>query len=345
MTKTEEKKIEKSERNAFNMFKRIIRLDQLLASGVYPNLDYLLKDEEMGGASKATIYRTIKDMKLELNAPIILDKERGGYAYSTKTFRLPFYLLTEKQMESIQVVEKYVEQLKGNPMYENFQSVLNLIKKTTLKNPLDRPYDPYGDFVDYDSSEAVKLDWNVNQHYIILGDSRGGVEEQTWNQIEKAIKERRCINFDYDWPVSKYSHRHGVGKIAPYQVVCSGNKWYLWGWNYEKDAFQLFMMDRVIGVEVLFDRFKLPEKFDYRECGSGVRHIDLMGRKLMKKTFEIETGKTAEELNRECRTTMIKFSENADGKIIAEIACPESSFEIIMEELKKLVNCLSLGEK
>lgn len=334
MANIEENKAEKSDRNVFNMFKRIIRLDQLLASGVYPNLDYLLKDEEMGGASKATIYRTIKDMKLELNAPIILDKEKGGYCYATKTFRLPVYLLTEKQMESISFFEDYVKKLEGNPVYESFQSVLNLIKKTTLKNPLDRPYDPYGDCVDYDSSEVVKLNWNVNQHYIILGDSRGGVEEETWNQIEKAIKEHRCITFDYDWPLSKYSHRHGVGKIAPYQVVCSGNKWYLWGWNYEKDAFQLFMMDRVIGVELLFDRFKLPEKFDYRECGSGHLNWDTMGVKIFNETLILETDKTARQLKDEWKTDAVKFSDMEDGKVLAEIICPETMKASILKKLK-----------
>lgn len=342
-----ENKEEKEAKSALKMFKRIIRMDQLISAGVYPSIEFMMNDEEMGKPSRATIYRTIETMKFELNAPIVFDSERRGYCYATKAFRLPVFYLTEKQMESVSFVEDYVKKLEGTPMYENFMSVLELIKKTAQKNPLDKPYDPYGDLKEYAPVEKVKLDFDVTQHFIVLGDSRAGVEESTWNQIEKAIKEHRCISFDYEWPraASMHQNRHAVTKVAPYQVVCSGNKWFLWGWNFTKDYFQLFVMDQIFGVELLYDHFRLPAKYDYRECGSGQMHLDVMGVKAFSETFIVKTEKTARELKEEWKTSAVKFSDIDDGKVLAEIVCSESMKKSVIEKFKNTFSEDAISKK
>lgn len=330
-------KNEENEKTAFNIFIRIIRVDQLLSAGVYPNIEYLMKDEELGGVSRATVYRIIERMKYELNAPIIFDKEKNGYCYATKTFRLPAFFLTEKQMESVNFFEDYVENLKGNPVYENFKSVLKLLKQTAQKNPLDRPFDPFGDLTDYDSTEKVKLDFNVNDHIIVLEDSRNETEEATWNQIEKAIKFHHIISFDYAWPTSASLHHNpmNVSKVAPYQIICSGKKWYLWGWNYTKEAFQLFDMNKIFGVEIDYQHIKFPEKYDYRECGSGNLMLDMHGAKIFRHKFVLKTEKHALELKKEWKTNYVLFSDNEDGTVNAEVTCSTVSAEKICSAIKE----------
>ena len=68
MSKQDEKS-DKSDRNAYLQFRRIIKIDYLLANDVYPSSKRLMEDDDIG-CSRATLMRDIEFLRDEMRAPI-----------------------------------------------------------------------------------------------------------------------------------------------------------------------------------------------------------------------------------------------------------------------------------
>ena len=66
---------------------RLYFIDEQIASGKYPNTEYLAKKWE--GISISTMSRDIAFMKDRMNAPIEYDAQHRGYYYSKPNYRIP----------------------------------------------------------------------------------------------------------------------------------------------------------------------------------------------------------------------------------------------------------------
>ena len=87
-----------ADKNSLVFYRRILWLDELFSAEIYPSLKRLVNDEEVG-ASRTTIFRTIEFMRDQLHAPIVFDREKGGYCYSEKTFSESVEELRPRQLE------------------------------------------------------------------------------------------------------------------------------------------------------------------------------------------------------------------------------------------------------
>ena len=243
----------------FAVYRRILRIDELIASGCYPTIEDLMDDHEELG-SRATIYRAIESMKLELNAPIEKDSQTKGFYYSDKTYRLPTVFTTGQEMFAVSILQNMVSNLKGTPVYESAKKVLDTIQKSAVKNPNEVKWNSDNRFLD-----STDLEW-THSRYVFLDDCKIDIPEKNWNIIEKAFKENRIIEFDYSgiWKTEK-THR----KVQPYQSVFSGGTWYLWCKDLSKKALRLFQIPRMSNVKLTRETFLVPPDADFRKHSSG----------------------------------------------------------------------------
>ena len=324
-------------KSPLNLFKYVINLDNILSGVKRYSLKELADNFKEDIGSKATINRTINFMKDVLHAPILTD-ENHRYYYANNTFRLPVFFMNEEQMKACYFLKDYVKPLKGTPYYESINLLMELIQSNTLKSPVGRNYIQM--YEEFDYHESPEMDW-VNNHYIVLGDSRNEIEDTTWSRIERAIQKHNFVSFKYEWPRGTTMHQNPyvVKKVSPYQVVCSEKKWFLWGWNHDKDAFQLFWMDKIFGVELQREHFKLPAVFDYRKCSSGSWHLDILGCKVFKAKLLLKTNKTARELKEKFKTEYVKFSDNENGTVTAQVICSEGAANKIRVNILRKFEC------
>lgn len=251
---------EKKGNGEFAVYRRILRIDELIASGCYPTIDDFIDDHEALG-SRATIYRAIELMKLELNAPIERDPKSKGFYYTDRTYRLPTVFTTGQEMFAVAILQNMVSNLKGTPVYESAKKVLETIQKSTVKNPGLVKWNADNRF-----SESTDLEWTSNK-YVFLDDCRIDISEKNWNIIGKALKENIIIKFDYSgiWKTEKTQRR-----VQPYQAVFSNGTWYLWCWDLPKKAFRLFQIPRMSNIKLTADKFIVPSDADFKMHSSGV---------------------------------------------------------------------------
>ncbi len=243
----------------FAVYRRILRIDELIASGCYPTIEDLMDDHEELG-SRATIYRAIESMKLELNAPIEKDPHTKGFYYSDKTYRLPAVFTTGQEMFAVSMLQNMVSNLKGTPVYSDAVRILETIQKSAVKNPNELKWKGK-----INSSEDTNMEWTKNR-YVFLDDCKMDVSEKTWNTLEIAFRENRAIEFDYSgiWKTEK-THR----KVQPYQSVFSGGTWYLWCKDISKKALRLFQIPRISNVRLTKEVFTVPPDADFRKHSTG----------------------------------------------------------------------------
>ena len=79
--------------------------------------------------------------------------------------------------------------------------------------------------------------------------------EQLRARVTDAIRETRCIVIDYQG-----KSRRGQRKIAPLQVESDMGHDYLHAWDFWREDYRLFRLDRVLGLAVLEEKFD-PEKY------------------------------------------------------------------------------------
>lgn len=248
-----------NDKNSLVIYRRILRFDELLASQTYPTLQDLIQDED--GGSRTTVFRTLEFMREQLHAPIIFDRTHGGYCYTEKTFRLPALWTTEQEQFALILMQGLSSKLKGTPLYESTEKILNYLHSNTLKNPND-----WENSYTMDAHEETGLDW-VKDHYVFLNGSNFSVEKNNWFVFEQCMRSKHQVEFDYYYEKNKQWIKVNFN---PYQIINSNNRWYLWGYNIDLKENRLYLLDLLRNAKITPYKFCLPKDFDFRKHTAGV---------------------------------------------------------------------------
>ena len=75
------------EHESFATFKRIVRYDEMIASGTYPNVQDFRREFKV---SEATVHRDLDALRMDFGAEFVLEYDRThkGYYYTRPTFRV-----------------------------------------------------------------------------------------------------------------------------------------------------------------------------------------------------------------------------------------------------------------
>jgi len=133
---------------------RIFEIDHRIRAGLYPNARQLAQSLEV---TSRVIYKDREFMLDRLGAPIVFDRDRGGWAYSDRTWLLPTSIVTEGELLafflSIELAQRYL----GTAFGEALASAISKVARS-LKGPV---------VVDLDALQA---------HYTFFASGRSGSE-------------------------------------------------------------------------------------------------------------------------------------------------------------------------
>ncbi|MCG8485154.1 MAG: YafY family transcriptional regulator [Clostridia bacterium] len=178
--------------------------------------------------STRTIYRDI-DILSSSGIPIYTNKGNGGGIALLENFTMNKTLLSEKDSESIILALKTLQATK----YPEIELVLDKLG---------------GLFGNVRAEDWVTVDF-----------SRWGEDsliESKFNNIKKAILERKIICFDY---VNSFNHKSSR-KAAPIKLYFKGESWYVWAYCIEKQGIRLFKLSRMKHLKMTDDSFNRNEK-------------------------------------------------------------------------------------
>lgn len=297
-------------------YARILFIDKMIAENNFPSAPKIAQKYE--GISVITIKRDIEYMRDFLNAPIEYDKNKKGYYYSDKTFRLPFLFTSEEEILSGSIALKLLYQYRGTPIYKNVKNIFNyfniLVEKSKNKN--------------------------FEKRIIFLEEYSPDFSEEVWNILIKAIRENRYIEFSYK---SAWRKTEGHGYyIAPYQIVSKAGVWYFAGYSKRQDSVSLYCLHRITSIKLADEKFEMPKDYKYlddKEISFGV-----FKGKEKKKCKIIFYNESASYISERKFAEDQKIETKRDGSVMATFSSGQI-YEILRFVLSQGANAIPLQPK
>jgi predicted DNA-binding transcriptional regulator YafY len=236
---------------------RIYYIDREIASGKYPNANYLAKGYEVG---TATIHRDVEYMKDMLNAPIAYCAKNRGWYYEEKTFRLPARFASAGDMLALGMAKSLLTLYQNTPLYESAQRLLD---------DITAPLSP-------DESDTVKQAAWYENRIVVPPVPFAAVKADVWELIVDAMKENRLMSFEYK---GVWDKDYKARLVRPYQLLFDAGVWYIYGYSEERSAMRFFSLSRIKNASLTNERFTLPKDFDYRIKNEGSFFSVFLGKK------------------------------------------------------------------
>ena len=279
-------------RIAYNVQKRLMDIDECIASGSYPTASYLAKKF---GRSVRTVQRDIQELINFYHAPIESRPGNGGYYYSDPSFFLRSIMLSEGELFSIALFDQLLKQYKNTPLEENLR---HTFEKITANLPNNITVD------------STFLKSNVT----FIPDLLPEIDAKVFETVFSALQNHRTLTFDYR-PLQKNTFMER--KIDPYHAVCQKGSWYILGFCHDKNEVRVFNMSRIKYAEETKERFKVPATFkpeDYFDIELGV-WLSAKQNYKVELLIDKEIGTFA--LERKLHSDQ-KITENPDGSILVQ---------------------------
>ncbi|MEM7369561.1 MAG: WYL domain-containing protein [Bacteroidota bacterium] len=163
-------------------------------------------------------------MREEYDAPILHDKKRNGYHY-TSQFQIPVDLaLTQEDFSALELAANTLTQFKHLRVFEAFNNLFFKITHTV--------------------NHLIQENQNSHIHFEKVPFYKG---TEHIDSCLKAIEYQRIIRFLYHSPHSKTPILHVV---HPYELKEHTNRWYLVAWMPEYQSYTPFALDRILSDEV-----------------------------------------------------------------------------------------------
>lgn len=187
-----------------------------------------------GKISLSTIDKDLYAMRNESNlgyyAPIQFDKANKGYYYSDPDYSIQEMPLSDDDLEAISFAANTLSQFKGLDMFKSSEAAIDKILDRFNLNPKN-----------IENEVTSYIQFETAQSY------KGGSYLQV---ILKAIKSQKVIKFDYQKFTGGKKRKYN---LHPYLLKEYRNRWYVIGFNPDKDSVVVFGLDRVVGTIELTD--------------------------------------------------------------------------------------------
>ena len=234
-----------------SMNERIYKIDQLLAERRFVTIPELLERLEI---SKATLKRDIALMRDRMNAPIIFDKELGGYRFdkSTKTHGVPYELpglwFSADEIHALLTMHHLISNLDTSGLLGSHIQPLQS-RLTALLGAADDPVD--------EVKRRIKVEMVRVRH----------VQLTHFEAVGSALLKRKRIRIDH---YSRGNDKSTNREVSPQRMVYYQGNWYLDAWCHLRDDLRSFSVDTIHRVEILEKRTRdVPDKKLDEILGSG----------------------------------------------------------------------------
>lgn len=182
--------------------------------------------------SWATLKRDLAYLKDRFNAPIIHDRELGGYRFDTPSvgpkYELPGLWFNADEMYALLAMHQMLSELEPGLLTPHVAPLLS-----RLETIVGRDGSQFGDV-----SKKIRL-------------ARTGARRKNpehFGVVTRAILERRRIHIrHFNRPRNEYTER----ELSPQRMVFYRSNWYLECWCHSRNALRRFSLDAIDSVTML----------------------------------------------------------------------------------------------
>ena len=204
-------------------FDRIYKLHHALAGRRTPMPIEDLKDKLE--CSTPSAYRLLRVLRDYLNAPVVFDRERGGYLYRQDAdkgpYELPGLWFNAKELQALVVFERLLESLESGLLAEHLGPLTQRVNELLVHRRLGL-------------SEA-------GTRIRVLGMAARPAGEH-FQRLAAATLQRRRLDIRYR---SRSRDEATEREISPQRLVHYRDNWYLDAWCHRRRALRSFSIDRV----------------------------------------------------------------------------------------------------
>ena len=217
-------------RQAMNPIERIYRIDQLINQRGIVSFDTLMRELEV---SRATLKRDLAWLRDRLNAPMVYDRERGGYRYGAQQagpqYALPGLWFNEREVLALLTMHRMLQDLDQGgllgahigPLAERLDALLS-------------------------ASNATAAD--IRRRVRIMNALSRPVSPQCFEVVGQALLERKRLSVMY---FTRSRNSRSLRELSPQRLVHYRNAWYLDAWCHRSDALRVFALDAIDHVSAL----------------------------------------------------------------------------------------------
>jgi predicted DNA-binding transcriptional regulator YafY len=232
-----------------SLSERIYQIDQLLNGRNFVTFQDLMDRLEV---SRATLKRDLAYMRDRLNAPIIFDRDLGGYRLDKQSgnlkYELPGLWFNADEIFALLTMQHLLNNLDSGGILSPHIKPLNS-RLTELLGATNDPLDQLQKRIKIETIGSRKFNLD---HFQAIGSS---------------LLKRKQLHIDY---LGRGKNELSSRDISPQRLIYYKDNWYLDGWCHLKEDIRSFSVDAIQRVEILETKTKdVSEEKLNEELGSG----------------------------------------------------------------------------
>jgi len=214
----------------------MLRIHQVLQSGVFPNASTLAREIEV--ATK-TIHRDLEFMRDRLNLPLEFNPTRNGYHYTEEVSAFPTMQITEGELFALVVAEKALQQYRGTSFEKPLLSALRKMEQA-LPDTISINLADMGQTISFRTRAEPVLNLKI------------------FDALARAVSQHEQLELAYRKPGQD---RPEPRLVDPYHLANINGEWFLFAYDHARKDIRTFVPARIQSVKPTGKSFERPHKF------------------------------------------------------------------------------------
>ena len=214
---------------------RFYKINQLLENGRLVSFARMLETLEV---SRATVQRDIEYMRTRLNAPIVWDREAGGYRLSSSgsqtggQYELPGLWFSSQEIHALLTMQHLLANLDPGGLLSQHISPLQLRLNTLLGAAQDTVPE-------------------IRKRVLVVGVGKRSIKLAHFERVGSALLRRKRLRLTY---FARSTGETTEREVSPQRLVYYRENWYLDAWCHLRDGLRNFAIDSIREVDMIDTR-------------------------------------------------------------------------------------------
>lgn len=206
-------------------FDHIYRIHRRLRSARYP-VSFSQLQEELGGCSKSTLKRHLRELREELGAPIQTVRDPLRYCYGDEAYELPGLWFGAAELHALLSLQHLLGTFQPGLLDEALAPLRTRLAEILRSQGLDAA-----------PLSRIRL--------LNLGARPPG---EYLGVVAKAVLRRQCLEIRYQ---ARSTDQLSERQISPQRLIHYRANWYLDAWCHKSEALRTFSVDRIVAPKVV----------------------------------------------------------------------------------------------
>ena len=190
--------------------------------------------------SISMLNKDLAAMKEIYGAPIVYDKQRGGYYYTEKKFSISEFPLTGEEIEALDFSTALLQQIRGTRIFQQFENAINKV---------------------IEGYRISKIE-GIAQHQILQVEEPVRPQNSPFlEELLQSIIHKKALEVTYQG----YGREAKVHQFSAHLLKEYRNCWYVVGYSDRAKNLLMFALDRIKSIADSKSRYIKVDSFDPQE--------------------------------------------------------------------------------